>query len=89
MSVVGLYGERIPTKRQQQVIRLVAKGWKNKEVAAALGTTEYMIKNYLREIFDKLGFWNRVELALWYESRRLVVNVTPEAPASARRKIST
>lgn len=89
MSVVGLYGERIPTKRQQQVIRLVAKGWKNKEVAAALGTTEYMIKNYLREIFDKLGFWNRVELALWYESRRRVVNVTPEAPASARRKIST
>ena len=70
MSVVGLYGTRIPTKRERQVIRLVAKGLKNKEVADALGTTEYMVKNHLRGIFDKLGFWNRVELALWYESRR-------------------
>jgi len=28
------------------------------------------VKNYLRVIYDKLGLWNRVELALWYESRR-------------------
>ena len=70
MSVVGLYGTRAPTKREREVIRLVAKGLKNKEVADALGTTEVMVKNHLRGIFDKLGFWNRVELALWYESRR-------------------
>lgn len=30
-----------------------------------------MVKNYLRVIYDKLGVWNRVELALWYEARRL------------------
>jgi DNA-binding NarL/FixJ family response regulator len=29
-----------------------------------------VVKNYLRVIYDKLGLWNRVELALWYESRR-------------------
>jgi DNA-binding NarL/FixJ family response regulator len=29
-----------------------------------------MVKNYLRVIYDKLGLWNRVELALWCESRR-------------------
>ena len=28
------------------------------------------VKNYLRVIYDKLGLWNRVELALWYEARR-------------------
>jgi DNA-binding CsgD family transcriptional regulator len=28
------------------------------------------VKNYLRTIYDKLGLWNRVELALWYEARR-------------------
>jgi DNA-binding NarL/FixJ family response regulator len=28
------------------------------------------VKNYLRIIFDKLGVWNRFELALWYEARR-------------------
>ena len=70
MSVVGLYGSLVPTKREREVIRLVAKGLKNKEIADVLGTTEDVVKNYLREIFDKLGFSNRVEVALWYESRR-------------------
>ena len=41
-----------------------------KEVADKIGTTEHVVKNYLRVIYDKLGLWNRVELALWYESRR-------------------
>jgi DNA-binding CsgD family transcriptional regulator len=35
-----------------------------------MGTTEHVVKNYLRVIYDKLGLWNRVELALWYEARR-------------------
>lgn len=43
---------------------------KNRDVADAIGTTEHVVKNYLRVIYDKLGLWNRVELALWYESRR-------------------
>lgn len=70
MSTVERYGSRIPSEREQQVIQLVAQGLKNKEVADAIGTTEHVVKNYLRVIYDKLGLWNRVELALWYESRR-------------------
>jgi DNA-binding NarL/FixJ family response regulator len=66
----GLYGTRIPSPRQHQVIALVAQGLKNSEVAEVIGTTEYVVKNHLRIIFDKLGFWNRVELVLWYEARR-------------------
>jgi len=66
----GLYGTRVPSPRQQRVIELVAQGLKNSEVAEAIGTTEYVVKNHLRVIYDKLGFWNRVELALWYEARR-------------------
>jgi DNA-binding NarL/FixJ family response regulator len=65
-----LYGTRVPSPRQQQVIELVAQGLKNKEVANLIGTSEHVVKNHLRAIFDKLGFWNRVELALWYEARR-------------------
>ena len=64
------YGNRIPSERENRVIELVAQGLKNKEVADAIGTTEHVIKNYLRSIYDKLGLWNRVELALWYEARR-------------------
>jgi len=29
-----------------------------------------VVKNYLRLIYDKLGLWNRVELALWYIARQ-------------------
>ena len=63
-------GRTYPNEREQRVIELVAQGLKNKEVADEIGTTEHVIKNYLRTIYDKLGLWNRVELALWYEARR-------------------
>jgi len=64
------YGKRVPSEREQRIIALVAQGLKNSEVAQAVGTTEHVVKNYLRDIYDKLGLWNRVELALWYEARR-------------------
>ena len=70
MSAGERYGNRIPNEREQRVIQLVAQGLKNREVAQAIGTTEHVVKNYLRVIYDKLGLWNRVELALWYESRQ-------------------
>jgi DNA-binding NarL/FixJ family response regulator len=62
--------DRTPNAREQRVIELVAQGLKNSEVAESIGTTEHVVKNYLRAIYDKLGLWNRVELALWYEARR-------------------
>ena len=65
------YGPRTPSERENRVIELVAQGLKNRDVADAIGTTEHVVKNYLRVIYDKLGLWNRVELALWYESRRM------------------
>ena len=64
------YGSRTPSERERRVIELVAQGFKNRDVAQAIGTTEHVVKNYLRVIYDKLGLWNRVELALWYESRK-------------------
>jgi DNA-binding NarL/FixJ family response regulator len=70
MPASSLYGTRVPSPRQQQVIELVALGLKNGEIAEAIGTTENVVKNHLRIIFDKLGLWNRVELALWHEARR-------------------
>lgn len=66
----GRQSSGAPNDREQRVIALVAQGLKNKEVADEMGTTEHVVKNYLRTIYDKLGLWNRVELALWYEARR-------------------
>lgn len=71
MPVKELYGSRVLTKKEQRVVELVAEGLKNKEIGAKIGTTENVIKNKLRRIYDKVGVWNRLELALWYEARRL------------------
>jgi DNA-binding NarL/FixJ family response regulator len=69
-----MVGETVNTgatnAREHFIIQRVAEGCKNKEIADSLGTTEHVVKNYLRLIYDKLGLWNRVELALWYEARR-------------------
>ena len=82
MSANDRYGTRIPSEREQRVIRLVAQGLKNQEVAKEIGTTEHAVKNYLRVIYDKLGFYNRVELALWYESRQMG-HADPESDSAA------
>lgn len=71
MRSTNLYGGRTLSEKESRIVALIAEGLKNKEVGAAIGTTEHVVKNYLRVIYDKLGMWNRVELALWYESRRV------------------
>ena len=57
------------TTREQVVVRLVAEGMGNREIARELGLSEHTIKNYLFRIFEKLGFSNRVELVLYAIAR--------------------
>ena len=64
------YGKRALNQRELKIVELVANGLKNSEVAEALGTSQRVIKKFLRAIYDKHGLWNRVELALWYEHRK-------------------
>lgn len=56
------------TAKEVQVATLVWQGLTNREIATAIGTTEQVVKNYLRNIFDKLGVWSRLELALYVAS---------------------
>jgi DNA-binding NarL/FixJ family response regulator len=53
------------TEKEKKVVSLVSDGWKNKEIAKQIGTSEHVVKNILRGIYDKTGMWNRLELALW------------------------
>jgi DNA-binding NarL/FixJ family response regulator len=53
------------TPKETQVAHLVWEGFTNREIAHAIGTTEQVVKNYLRTTFDKLGVWSRLELALY------------------------
>jgi len=50
------------------VATLVWEGKTNPEIAALVGCTEQVIKNQLRSVFDKLGVWSRLELALYVAS---------------------
>jgi DNA-binding CsgD family transcriptional regulator len=53
------------TAKEVQVAMLVWEGQTNREIGHVIGTTEQVIKNYLRNTFDKLGVWSRLELALY------------------------
>lgn len=53
------------TAKEAQIATLVWQGMSNKDIASILGTSEQVIKNYLRTTFDKLGVWTRLELALY------------------------
>jgi DNA-binding CsgD family transcriptional regulator len=45
------------------IINCITQGMRNKDIEHQLGTTEQVIKNYLRKVFDKLGVSDRIELA--------------------------
>jgi DNA-binding NarL/FixJ family response regulator len=59
------------TPREKEVICLLVDGLTNLEIGKLLGIQETAVKTRLRDIYDKLGLDNRVQLALWYEARRL------------------
>ena len=50
--------------RERQLIKCVAKGLRNREIAKQLGVTEGTVKVYLHSVFEKLGVSNRTELAI-------------------------
>ncbi len=51
--------------REMKIIALVSQGYKNREIGLRLGTSEQVVKNYLRIIYDKIGVSDRLELALF------------------------
>jgi DNA-binding NarL/FixJ family response regulator len=51
-----------------RIATLVWQGRTNPDIAGVVGTSEQVIKNHLRNIFDKLGVWSRLELALYVAS---------------------
>ena len=53
------------SKKELAIISCITRGMRNKEIAYQIGTTEQVIKNYLRKVYDKLGVSDRLELALY------------------------
>jgi len=58
--------------KEMAIITCITQGKRNKEIAFQLGTTEQVIKNYLRKIYDKLGVSDRLELALYCLHNKII-----------------
>lgn len=60
------------TPREREVVRLVAEGLRNKEVAERLAISEGTVKIHLHNVYDKLGVDGRLELVLTAQQKGLV-----------------
>jgi DNA-binding NarL/FixJ family response regulator len=85
LRVVNADGLQLLTKREEDVVRLLAEGLQNREIARELNLSEHTIKNYLFRIFDKVGVSSRVELVLY------AVSNTKRMPIAAvqRREVES
>jgi two-component system nitrate/nitrite response regulator NarL len=68
--VKGVNGTHLLTKREEELVQLVAEAHTNRDIARQLNLTEHTVRNYLFRIFDKLGTSNRLELALYVIKQR-------------------
>jgi two-component system, NarL family, nitrate/nitrite response regulator NarL len=66
--------------KELTIIGCITRGMRNKEIASQVGTTEQVVKNYLRKIYDKLGVSDRLELAL-YCLHHQILKPDPDTPA--------
>ena len=62
-------GMRLLTPREAEVVHLLAEGMSTREISHKVGVTEHTIRNYLSNIYDKVGVSSRVELALYAITR--------------------
>ena len=68
--IKGANGTHLLTKREEEIVQVVAEGLTNRDIARQLNLTEHTVRNYLFRIFNKLGTSNRLELALYVIKQR-------------------
>ena len=85
-------GDRVRDKlseRELQIVGLVVQGCKNRKIAEEIGTSEQVVKNYLRAVYDKTGASDRLELALFtLHHRALAEAAARAAQAVASQKVA-
>jgi two-component system nitrate/nitrite response regulator NarL len=73
------------TPRESEIVSAVTGGFTNKEVAQRISLSEETVKHHLTKIFSKLGVSNRLELALFAVSQRLVTPLSETRTKSTSR----
>jgi NarL family two-component system response regulator LiaR len=59
------------TPRETDVLRLLARGMSNKEIARELTLTQHTVMSHVRNILSKLGLANRTQAALFARERKI------------------
>jgi DNA-binding CsgD family transcriptional regulator len=78
------------TPKETLIVSCVTQGMKNKEIALRVGTTEQVVKNYLRKVYDKLGVADRLELALYCLNHHVIdKSKVPALPPSVGKGIAS
>jgi DNA-binding NarL/FixJ family response regulator len=72
------------TRRELEILRLVAEGHSNSQLARMLWVTEQTVKFHLSNIYRKLGVSNRTEASRWAQLNGLLT----QAPASEENSVS-
>jgi two-component system, NarL family, nitrate/nitrite response regulator NarL len=60
------------SKRETEIVKMVASGLRNKEIALKLNIGEGTVKTHLHTIYEKLGVHGRVELAMYAIERGII-----------------
>jgi DNA-binding NarL/FixJ family response regulator len=79
-DLVGARVRKRLSERELQIIAAIVEGYKNREIADQLYTSEQVVKNALRNIFDKIGISDRLELALFVVHHRILAQATASVP---------
>jgi len=67
--LVNTQGQKLLSKREEDVVRCLAAGYSNGKIARELKLSENTVKNYLFRIYNKLGVSNRIELLCYAASQ--------------------
>jgi DNA-binding NarL/FixJ family response regulator len=82
---IGIRADELQlTQREAQVLRLVAEGLPNAEIARTLWVTPQTVKFHLSNIYRKLGVHNRIDARRWAQQHRLV-DVDSHPPTADRK----
>ena len=67
------------TRRELEIVQAIGEAMSNKDIAVHFGISEYTVKHHLTRIFDKIGVYSRLELAMMATHHGLVTRSTTAA----------
>jgi two-component system, NarL family, nitrate/nitrite response regulator NarL len=84
VRAVDANGLSLLSKREMDVVRSLAEGLTNREIAERLGLSQHTIKNYLFRVYDKLGVSSRLELLFMTLTQAGAKSSTPGTSVSGQ-----